>query len=53
MPEKEGDKDPDENTIKCPGCNLRLPKHDTDAQVAHMDKHHPEIIARRLKENSV
>lgn len=38
----------DEEMVKCPGCDLRLPKNDTDAQVAHMDAHHPGLIAQRL-----
>ena len=35
--------------IKCPGCDTMLPKNDIDAQVAHMDEFHPDIIAQRRK----
>lgn len=33
--------------IKCPGCDVKLPERDLHAQIAHMDKYHPDIIAAR------
>ncbi len=35
--------------VKCPGCDLKLPKDDLAAQMAHMDECHPEIISERCK----
>ncbi len=39
-----------EDTIKCPKCEVKLPKKDLRAQVAHMNENHPEEVARRLRE---
>lgn len=39
--------------IQCPGCCLELPADDTDAQVAHMEEYHPEIIAQRLHDEGL
>lgn len=36
--------------VKCPGCSLELPENDLAAQMTHMDKYHPEIIAQRRRE---
>lgn len=33
----------------CPGCGLALPAWNQDAQIAHMEAEHPEIIAERLR----
>jgi len=38
------------DNIKCPGCDVWLPKRDTHAQVIHMERHHPEIVQRRQQE---
>lgn len=35
--------------IECPGCDVRLPKDDLHAQIAHMEEHHPDVIAERLR----
>ena len=35
------------NLVQCPGCALLLPEDQSYEQVAHMDKFHPEIIAKR------
>lgn len=37
-----------EPMIKCPGCEVRLPQADIDAQKAHMEAEHPDLIAERL-----
>lgn len=34
--------------IKCPGCDVWLPEHDTQARVTHMEQLHPKIIQQRL-----
>jgi hypothetical protein len=34
--------------VQCPGCDLRLPADDNDAQIAHMEANHPEVIEQRL-----
>ncbi len=36
--------------IKCPACNIKLPKKDLHAQIAHMEEHHPDVIAERLRD---
>lgn len=36
--------------VDCPGrCGARLPENDVSAQMAHMQGHHSDIIAERLK----
>lgn len=35
--------------IKCPGCNVRLPENDLQAQMRHMDEFHSDIIADRRR----
>jgi len=35
--------------VKCPECPLELPEDDLRAQIAHMEKFHPEIITARLR----
>jgi len=51
MAKSENDqKDTGPEMIKCPECDLKLPKDDTDAQVAHMNANHPGLIAERLKQ---
>ncbi len=35
--------------VKCPGCDLKLPKDDLAAQMAHMDAYHSDIISERCK----
>jgi len=39
--------------VKCPGCPLELPKDDLGAQIAHMEKFHPEIITARLRREGI
>lgn len=48
MANEENREDSDKDTIKCPGCDVRLPENDIRTQMAHMEKHHPEIIKQRL-----
>ncbi len=36
--------------IKCPACNIKLPETDKYAQIVHMEKHHPDVIAKRLRD---
>ena len=50
MANEENKEDSDEDTIKCPACDVRLPKNDLRAQIAHMEQNHPEIIIQRLNE---
>jgi hypothetical protein len=35
----------------CPGCGATLPEDDLQAQRAHMEEYHQDIIAERLAEN--
>jgi hypothetical protein len=37
--------------MKCPGCDLVLPDDDLQAQAAHMEDEHPEIITERMNES--
>jgi len=50
MADEENKEDSNKGTIKCPGCDVRLPEDDIRAQMDHMDKNHPEIIKQRLNE---
>lgn len=36
--------------IKCPGCDLQLPAGDLQAQMAHLEGEHSEIIRGRLED---
>ena len=40
----------DTEMIKCSECGLELPVDDLRRQMAHMDKFHPEVVARRQAE---
>lgn len=35
--------------VKCPGCDTWTGEKDLWGQKAHMEEHHPNIIARRLE----
>ena len=39
--------------IKCPDpdCTVEIDEEDGWAQKAHMDRHHPEIVAQRLRDS--
>lgn len=39
-----------EETVKCPVCGVELPVGDIEAQMRHMDKQHPEVVAKRVAE---
>jgi hypothetical protein len=39
--------DDEASLMKCPGCDLKLPKDDMLAQIQHMERCHPKIIAAR------
>ena len=35
--------------VKCPGCDLMLPREDLRALMEHVDRNHPEIITERRR----
>lgn len=37
----------------CPGCHMLVPSNSSDAQVRHMDEHHPEIVEERRREAGI